>query len=66
MSIEKSIVEQLQELSRNVDFNSLSTQLQISHDSDSNKLQDWVGFLIQIALKADKVLSIDSMRPMIP
>lgn len=59
MSIEKSIVEQLQELSRNVDFNSLSTQLQISHDSDSNKLQDWVGFLIQIALKADKVLSID-------
>ncbi len=59
MGIENAIVEQLQELSRQVDCDHLSTQLQISHHLDSDRLQDWVGFLVQIALKADKILSID-------
>lgn len=59
VSIENDIVKQLQDWSMQSDYQGLASCMKIDHNFNSVNLQDWIKFLIHIATKAEKVLSID-------
>ncbi|MDH5939989.1 hypothetical protein L8R84_28490, partial [Vibrio splendidus] len=59
LSIENDIVKQLQDWSSLSDCRNLANCMKIDHNFNSPNLQEWVKFLIQIATKAERMLSID-------
>ncbi|MDH5967994.1 hypothetical protein L8R96_19745 [Vibrio aestuarianus] len=59
LSIENDIVKQLQDWSTLSDCRNLANRMKIDHNFNSPNLQEWVKFLIQIATKAERMLSID-------
>ena len=59
LNIENDLVKQLQEWSSLSDCRNLANRMKIDHNFNSPNPQEWVKFLIQIATKAERMLSID-------
>ncbi len=59
MEIENAITRQLQCWAKKSNYHHLSNRLQLPHDLNSGDILIWLDFIIQIAMKAERILGID-------